>query len=391
MLIMDKYTTLQYYTPFIVLVWLTLLLLCVLVFENNRLKKEEKTVLYVTYILVAIAAASEWFGLLFNGNTDIPSWLLKFIKFIDYVLTPAAGGAIVLQFKKKTKIFQYIIFGLLAVNFIFQFVCLFTDWMLVINEQNVYSHGKLYNVYVVIYFLILILAIVEFALYGRRFRRHNIISLYSILVFLVTGVVLQMILDIKTAYLAITVALALLFIHYSEFSQLAADDNIQEQKILITIDPLTGILNRYAYEKDLSKVDINNNNFVVFSVDINGLKRTNDTLGHQAGDELICGAANVISKVFDQYGRCYRTGGDEFIALSYVNPDQIDSILEELTLKVAEWKGEEVKEMSLSAGAASKKEVPEYTVDELVATADQRMYKIKSEYYISRGIDRRRR
>lgn len=390
MLIMDKYTTLQYYTPFIVLVWLTLLLLCVLVFENNRLKKEEKTVLYVTYILVAIAAASEWFGLLFNGNTDIPSWLLKFIKFVDYVLTPAAGGAIVLQFKKKTKIFQYIIFGLLAVNFIFQFICLFTDWMLVINEHNVYSHGILYNVYVVIYFLILILAIVEFALYGRRFRRHNIISLYSILVFLVTGVVLQMILDIKTAYLAITIALALLFIHYSEFSQLAADDKIQEQKILITIDPLTGILNRYAYEKALSRVD-DKEDFVVFSIDINGLKRANDSKGHQAGDELICGAAQVISEVFNQYGKCYRTGGDEFIALSNVDPDRIDAILEELDKKVKAWKGQEIEEMSLSAGAASRKEFPDATIDELVATADQRMYKIKSEYYISHGIDRRRR
>ena len=387
---MDTYTTLQYYTPFIIIVWLTLALLCVLVFENDRLKKQEKRILYITYIVVAIAAAAEWFGLLLNGNTDIPTWLLRLVKFTDYILTPVAGGIVVLQFNNKLKIFKHLIFGLLGLNFIFQFICLFTDWMIVVDVSNVYSHGDLYTVYIVTYFLILVLAIAEFALYGTKFRRHNVISLYSILLFLVAGVVLQMILDIKTAYLAITIALAMLFIHYSEFSQLAADDKIQEQKILITIDPLTGILNRYAYEKDLSKVDINNNNFVVFSVDINGLKRTNDTLGHQAGDELICGAANVISKVFDQYGRCYRTGGDEFIALSYVNPDQIDSILEELTIKVAEWKGKDVKEMSLSAGAASRKEFPNYTVDELVATADQRMYKIKSDYYMSHGIDRRR-
>ena len=387
---MDTYTTLQYYTPFIIIVWLTLALLCVLVFENDRLKKQEKRILYITYIVVAIAAAAEWFGLLLNGNTDIPTWLLRLVKFTDYILTPVAGGIVVLQFNNKLKIFKHLIFGLLGLNFIFQFICLFTDWMFVVDVSNVYSHGDLYTVYIVTYFLILVLAIAEFALYGTKFRRHNVISLYSILLFLVAGVVLQMILDIKTAYLAITIALAMLFIHYSEFSQLAADDKIQEQKILITIDPLTGILNRYAYEKDLSKVDINNNNFVVFSVDINGLKRTNDTLGHQAGDELICGAANVISKVFDQYGRCYRTGGDEFIALSYVNPDQIDSILEELTIKVAEWKGKDVKEMSLSAGAASRKEFPNYTVDELVATADQRMYKIKSDYYMSHGIDRRR-
>ena len=388
---MDTYTTLQYYTPFIIIVWLTLALLCVLVFENDRLKKQEKRILYITYIVVAIAAAAEWFGLLLNGNTDIPTWLLRLVKFTDYILTPVAGGIIVLQFNNKLKIFKHLIFGLLGLNFIFQFICLFTDWMIVVDASNVYSHGDLYTVYIVTYFLILVLAIAEFALYGTKFRRHNVISLYSILLFLVTGVVLQMILDIKTAYLAITIALAMLFIHYSEFSQLAADDKIQEQKILITIDPLTGILNRYAYEKDLSKVDINNNNFVVFSVDINGLKRTNDTLGHQAGDELICGAAQVISNIFDQYGKCYRTGGDEFIALVHVDPNQIDSILEELTIKVAEWKGKDVKEMSLSAGAASRKEFPNYTVDELVATADQRMYKIKSDYYISHGIDRRRR
>ena len=182
----------------------------------------------------------------------------------------------------------------------------------------------------------------------------------------------------------------MLFIHYSEFSQLAADDKIQEQRILITIDPLTGILNRYAYEKALSRVD-DKEDFVVFSIDINGLKRTNDSKGHQAGDELICGAANVISGVFNRYGHSYRTGGDEFIALSNVDPEKIPEILAELERRVKAWRGKEVEEMSLSAGAASRKEFPDATIDELVATADQRMYKIKSEYYIAHGIDRRRR
>ena len=386
---MNTYTTIAYYTPFIVLVWLTLVLLSILVFENNRIKKEEKTILYITYFVVAIAAAAEWFGLLFNGNTDIPSWLLKFIKFIDYILTPVAGGIIVLQFKKKTKIFQYIIFGLLGINFLFQFICLFTDWMIVIDANNVYSHGNLYTIYIVIYSLVILLTIVEFGIYGSRFKRHNRISLYGVLVFVITGVALQLIFGIRTAYIAITIALALLFIHYSEFSQLAADDKIEEQKVLITIDPLTGILNRYAYEKDLSSIELKDD-FVVFSVDINGLKNANDTRGHKAGDELICGAASIISEIFNRYGRCYRTGGDEFIALSYVDPNEIDNILKELEEKTSNWKGTAIESLSLSAGAASKKEFPDYTVDELVATADQRMYKIKSDYYLSRGIDRRR-
>ena len=387
---MDKFTVIQYYTPFIVLVWLTLVLLCILVWENDRIKKKEKGVLYITYLVVAIAALAEYLGLLFNGNTNLPL-LLKFFKFVDYVLTPVAGGIIVLQFKNKFKIFKYIIFGLLGLNFIFQVVCVFTDWMTVIDSNGFYQHGSLYTVYIVIYFLVLLLTIVEFGLYGQKFRRHNRISLYAVLLFVITGVVLQLILNVKTAYLAITIGLAILFIRYSEFSQIAADDKIQEQKILITVDPLTGILNRYAYEKDLSREENSKDDFVVFSIDINGLKRANDSLGHKAGDELICAAAQLIGEVFDKYGRSYRTGGDEFIALSHVSPEQIDTILEELDKKVNEWHGKEIKEMSLSAGAASRNEFPGYTVDELVATADQRMYKKKSEYYISHGIDRRRR
>ena len=379
----------EYFTCFAIISWLTLLILCVLVFENNRFKKEEKRALYITYIVVAVASFAEWLGLMLNGNTSIPGILLKLVKYFDYILTPVAGGIIVLQFKKSTKILSYILFGVLALNFLFQTVCIFTDWMTVIKSDNTYKHGILYNVYVVMYFLVLILAIGEFALYGRKFRKKNRISLYGVLLFVIVGIVLQMVFEFRTAYLTIAIALALLFIHYSEFSQLTADDKIQEQRILITIDPLTGILNRYAYEKDLSKVELNET-FVVFSVDINGLKRTNDTFGHRAGDELICGAADVISEVFNKYGRCYRTGGDEFIALSHVDPDQIDSVLQELEEKTKAWKGKEVKELSLSAGAASKKEFPDYLVDDLVGTADQRMYKIKSDYYLIKGIDRRK-
>ena len=240
---MDKFTVIQYYTPFIVLVWLTLVLLCILVWENDRIKKKEKGVLYITYLVVAVAALAEYLGLLFNGNTSL-GWLLKLFKFFDYILTPVAGGIIVLQFKNKIKIFKYIIFGLLITNFLFQVVCVFTDWMTVIDSNGYYGHGNLYTVYIVIYFLVLLLTIVEFGLYGQRFRRHNRISLYATLLFVITGVVLQLILNVKTAYLAITIGLAILFIRYSEFSQLEADDKIQEQKILITVDPLTGILNR---------------------------------------------------------------------------------------------------------------------------------------------------
>ena len=379
----------QYYTILTIIVWIALLTLSVLVFEDNRIKKEKKRILYITYLLTALAASAELLGLLFNGQTSIPAWGIKLVKFFDYVLTPVAGGIIVLQFKKNIKIFTYIIFGLLILNIVFQFISLFTDWMVVIDNANYYMHGKLYTVYIVIYFIIVALVILEFFMYGKKFRHQNRISLLAIVVFIVTGITLQIFTEVRCAYVTLTIALAMLFIHHSEFSQQRADDKIQEQKILITIDPLTGILNRYAYEKALEKLE-DSNDLVIFSIDINCLKIVNDTKGHQAGDELICGAAKLVSDTFNQYGESYRTGGDEFIAICHLGKNDIDAAISELKDKMIKWSGEKVNSISLSIGYASRKDFKNITIDELVEEADKRMYQSKADYYCTIGVDRRK-
>ena len=379
----------EYYTPLIVTVWVALLVLSILVFENNRLSKTEKTVLYLTYLCVALAALAEWLGVQFRGNMSIPPWVLKMVKFFDYILTPACGGAIVFQFRRNG-IIQRIILAVLGINLIFQVICVFTNWMTVIDESTMnYKHGILYPAYISIYAIVLILDIIEFWLYGRKYRKRNQISLYGILVFVVVTIALQEILDAKIAYMGITLGLALLFIHYNEFAQLEADDTIQEQMIQITIDPLTGIYNRYAYEEALREADLSDD-FVVFSIDINGLKNTNDTLGHKAGDELITGSANVIKETFKDIGKVYRIGGDEFMVLAHVEQKKINKYLQNLDRRVTEWQGREVPHMSLSTGYATMKEFDTTDVDELIYAADQRMYKIKADYYAATGLDRRR-
>ena len=48
-------------------------------------------------------------------------------------------------------------------------------------------------------------------------------------------------------------------------------------------------------------------------IDLNGLKQVNDSLGHEAGDRLICSAAQCILKTFPE--NAYRIGGDEFVII----------------------------------------------------------------------------
>ena len=160
---------------------------------------------------------------------------------------------------------------------------------------------------------------------------------------------------------------------------------------LLEKDQMTGIYNRRSYEKMLNELRKARSRTAVVAFDVNGLKRTNDTLGHAAGDELICGAASCIDKVFSKYGSCFRTGGDEFMAILSNLTENIDEITAEFDAEVASWSGKQVKSLSVSYGVVTEDNSPEMNMDDMVNEADRLMYTAKANYYRASGIDRRRR
>ena len=81
-------------------------------------------------------------------------------------------------------------------------------------------------------------------------------------------------------------------------------------------DSLTGAKNPHAYEEDRNRLDqrikdgrVKSFGVVVF--DLNGLKATNDTMGHEAGNSCIKEACDIICRYFKN-SPVYRIGGDEF-------------------------------------------------------------------------------
>ena len=157
-------------------------------------------------------------------------------------------------------------------------------------------------------------------------------------------------------------------------------------------DGLSGCLNRRAYEEALS--DMSNKtideNFVYVTADVNGLKQTNDTMGHLFGDELICGAALCMQDCFGDYGDIYRIGGDEFVALINADDNTLAELMKKIHTMADGWKGHGVEKLALSVGYVSVREFPDAAIDTLVKTADERMYKAKREYYENQGFDRRK-
>jgi diguanylate cyclase (GGDEF)-like protein len=172
------------------------------------------------------------------------------------------------------------------------------------------------------------------------------------------------------------------------------DEDKRREENLIRIsmtDEMTRLYNRRSYDEDLNNLRKEglDPNFVLFSIDINGLKRANDTNGHAAGDELIKAAAICLSSVAGPNGKVYRTGGDEFMIITSIEtPDTLKIAIKEKTKK---WKGIYTQNLALSVGYASLKENPSASIDDLEHLADSQMYKDKEKFYKENGIDRRRR
>ena len=92
-------------------------------------------------------------------------------------------------------------------------------------------------------------------------------------------------------------------------------------------DTLTGLQNRTAYYEYSQILDARiasgEADFSILMVDVNFLKRMNDTHGHEKGNEYLKNAADLIARVFGQ-DHLYRTGGDEFVVI-FDREAQIDA------------------------------------------------------------------
>ncbi len=377
-----------YYSSVIVLTCLALFVLCILVRENDRVDKKTKNLFYLTYILIAASALAEWVGVRLDGDADFPTALLRAVKCADYILTPATGVALSMQLGLSS-IWQKMQAVVAAGNAVFQLIACFFGWTLVIDgATHKYSHGPLYSVYIAVYVAIIVLVLIQFALYGRSFRKQNRASLFLVILLVMAGIFIQETVGVRVSYIALALGAALLYIHLNEFSQLTTDDVVTRQQAEITTDVLTGLHSRYAYVKQLEMYDDVGvpEDLAVFMIDINGLKIVNDTLGHEAGDELIKGAASCISSTFEE---AYRIGGDEFLAIAHMTREEADAALAKLKECSNSWHGSLVDKMSVSAGYALASDWPDAHAEDLAREADREMYEEKTQYYKEHGLSRR--
>lgn len=157
-------------------------------------------------------------------------------------------------------------------------------------------------------------------------------------------------------------------------------------------DGMTGAFNRFYFMQKLGDPSISErDDFIILMLDLNGLKKANDTLGHEAGDELLKGVVDCCKKTFGKHSLTFRMGGDEFSVILNMKKEAFEPLIQQLKDEMDFWKGKYNKKLSFAMGYALKAEHSELSSEELLKIADQEMYENKSNFYKQSGNDRRNR
>lgn len=152
-------------------------------------------------------------------------------------------------------------------------------------------------------------------------------ELFAIIIFITIWVITQLLNpNVEFLWLLIAISGTFVYIYYNGIIQ--------------NIDDLTGLLNKRSFNKYKNNVEEEKVSLIVF--DVNDFKLINDTYGHSEGDRILTEVAKILKEYYQEYGRVYRIGGDEFAAIIEKSTDksEIEKIATRFKEKVEERNGQ---------------------------------------------------
>lgn len=158
---------------------------------------------------------------------------------------------------------------------------------------------------------------------------------------------------------------------------------LAELQSLSLIDDLTGLYNRRGFltlsQQQLKIANRTTRGLSLLFIDLDGMKRINDALGHNEGDLALIDTASILKETFRESDIIARIGGDEFVVLvieaSKANVENLATRLQENLKAYA--KGNRRYRLSASMGIAHYYPGQPCSIDDLLARADALMYEHK--------------
>jgi len=159
-------------------------------------------------------------------------------------------------------------------------------------------------------------------------------------------------------------------------------------EVMANTDPLTAVLNRRALTErlasELERVKRYESTVSVLLIDIDHFKRVNDNYGHLVGDDVLMDVGALLQRAVRSVDVVARYGGEEFVialpetglAGATAFAERIRELVEEHTFAHA---GGSDLRLTTSVGVASYPSPGLETVEDLLAKADQALYRAKAE------------
>ena len=163
---------------------------------------------------------------------------------------------------------------------------------------------------------------------------------------------------------------------WKRYLKIIADQEKNDLMIkMADLDLMTQAKNRNAFEKEIVEISKNPErlkNICITEFDMNYLKYINDHYGHDTGDEAIRNSYKLIKCIVGDKGEVFRTGGDEFVCITYEPIENIESDLERM-----------IKEqnlpypLDLSYGTAYFNPELDEDIHDVIKRSDRLMYEMK--------------
>lgn len=287
---------------------------------------------YVVDILWGVFEANKWANALYVDT---------FIYFVLMESTILFWTSFVIHFLEGNRVFTQIVRWVGIAFFVAEVVLLivniFTPILFSVDKNAVYTGYAARDIMLYAQIGMYSLVALYSTIYaiktrGKDFRRYIAICLFGLVMIVCIGIQIG---DPYIPFYSIGCLIGVCILDtyaledikeglkaaYQETSRLKEEKEKTLDKV-ITIayhDALTGVKSRHAFVEEEERIDrmISNhevNEFAAVVFDINGLKQTNDRLGHEAGDKLIVDAAKIISSLYPTEF-IFRFGGDEFIVI----------------------------------------------------------------------------
>lgn len=347
----------KYYTAITALCVLSMASMLLCVSSSRTLSGTEKRYFRFEFSIIALAALCEWLGVMLNGTGPRTVFWHRAVKVVEFSAAPCIGIFMALILDAPHKEAAMVI---LLLHTLLQVVLGFSGAIIQVDAESNYTRGPLYEIYMVVYVAALFYAMFAVLRSGRKYQFGGVGFLVSVLVFVLSGMVMQMVdSTLRVDYVTTAISAIMLYVF--------TVDMIQQT------DGLTGLINRRGYENTLAHL---REPCVILFFDVDCFKSINDTYGHAMGDRCLRLTGRALWEVYSRCGHCFRIGGDEFCVILMKHMQSVESLWDELVAAMAKARQEEPVLPKLSMGYAIFD--PEYlTPQEAIEEADQMMYRVK--------------